>query len=191
MTFGSHPHSRETVNAIYALRGISSASIVGEQFGMTRNAVIGLWNRERKRRGDGVMVRSEGRPRKLTDEDRLAAKRRRGAAARLRVSIERAERAAKEASRPQLVWHVPTPTIAAQPANDGRGVAFVDLERRSCRFPLGGPTEPAMAFCGAKSVNGYPYCVAHMRVAYLPAHRQPTRSGNVPPISRDFMEAAE
>ena len=40
------------------------------------------------------------------------------------------------------------------------GVAFMDLERRHCRWPVDAQ------FCGADAVESKPYCGRHLRMAY-------------------------
>ena len=40
------------------------------------------------------------------------------------------------------------------------GVAFMDLERHHCRWPVD------VQFCGADAVESKPYCSRHLRMAY-------------------------
>jgi len=48
-----------------------------------------------------------------------------------------------------------------------QGIALLGLHDHHCRWPLGGPTEPAKFFCGAVAVDHWPYCSEHCRVAYI------------------------
>jgi GcrA cell cycle regulator len=47
-----------------------------------------------------------------------------------------------------------------------QGLTLFDLRDHHCRWPLGGPTEPAKFFCGGVAVDRRPYCAEHCRVAY-------------------------
>lgn len=49
---GVYQHTPETLEAVYAARGLASASQLAECYGISRNAVIGIWHREARRRGD-------------------------------------------------------------------------------------------------------------------------------------------
>lgn len=51
------------------------------------------------------------------------------------------------------------------------GVAFLDLRRRDCRFPLGGRDDPPTTFCGEPALPGRPYCRHHHRIAYTATRR--------------------
>lgn len=47
------------------------------------------------------------------------------------------------------------------------GIRLVELQARSCRWPLGDPSHPGFRYCGANSIaEGKPYCAAHARIAY-------------------------
>ena len=48
-------------------------------------------------------------------------------------------------------------------------VSILELRDSMCRWPIGDPSKPDFAFCGARSVTGLPYCAHHCRVAYQPA----------------------
>jgi GcrA cell cycle regulator len=49
------------------------------------------------------------------------------------------------------------------------GVTIMELRESTCRWPLGDPTTPAFRYCGARAVEGLPYCSHHAQVAYQPA----------------------
>lgn len=44
---------------------------------------------------------------------------------------------------------------------------IVELDDTRCHWPLGNITEIAMLFCGAAAADGWPYCAAHTRMAYV------------------------
>lgn len=49
-----------------------------------------------------------------------------------------------------------------------RRISLLDLTERVCKWPIGDPTEPEFHFCGLPSVQGKPYCAAHVAVAFQP-----------------------
>jgi hypothetical protein len=53
-----------------------------------------------------------------------------------------------------------------------QGLAFMQLTRRTCRWPIGDPRKEDFCFCGATSVRGRPYCELHCGIAYAPAQRR-------------------
>ena len=47
------------------------------------------------------------------------------------------------------------------------------LTEKTCKWPIGDPTEEDFHFCGHDSNEGVPYCEYHSRLAYqVPAPRQ-------------------
>src|SRR5215203_4912901 len=49
------------------------------------------------------------------------------------------------------------------------GVTIMELREAMCRWPLGDPTTPEFQYCGARAVEGLPYCSHHAQIAYQPA----------------------
>jgi GcrA cell cycle regulator len=49
---------------------------------------------------------------------------------------------------------------------DGTGIKLHQLTERTCRYPRGDPKTPEFEFCGARSVEGLPYCAGHCRRAF-------------------------
>lgn len=47
------------------------------------------------------------------------------------------------------------------PAPGVRSITFMELEPRDCRWPMGGPTDPPLLFCGARAEVGSSYCPYH------------------------------
>lgn len=58
--------------------------------------------------------------------------------------------------------------------NNRIGVSMMDLDARSCRWPLGDPRDERFSFCGDGNIPGLPYCEAHSKVAYQAAGRTRT-----------------
>ncbi len=48
----------------------------------------------------------------------------------------------------------------------GRGVAFLELRAGQCHYPLGGPTDPPLRFCGEAAEPGSTYCPECRGIAY-------------------------
>jgi GcrA cell cycle regulator len=49
-----------------------------------------------------------------------------------------------------------------------RGVAFMDLKLRSCRYPLGDPKDADYGYCGSDAKPGSAYCAGHHQLCYRP-----------------------
>ena len=47
-------------------------------------------------------------------------------------------------------------------------IDLLDLTERTCKWPIGDPTEDDFAFCGLDAVPGKPYCQYHVAVAFQP-----------------------
>ncbi len=129
-----------------------------EEFGAvkSRNAVIGKIHRlglvrdasrspERKER-----EKLSGLPFNPTNTKPIG-----GAALAKRVNVLREILAAKEVA-------VKAPEANPVPG----GVALLDLQPHSCRWPLGDPRDENFSFCGAEKEAGCSYCSAHARRAF-------------------------
>ena len=89
---------------------------------------------------------------------------------------QRAIRSAPLASRMPLSR---TPKVQAQPAgeqpplilSDGKFVTTLTLNSRTCRWPVGDPTELDFHYCGQPPNSSRPYCGAHELMG-----NQPVRS---------------
>lgn len=156
-------HGQARINEIYELRGQKVASQIAAEYGMTRNAVIGIWQRERIRRGENPMQKGS-RP-CLTEEEReqrrIEALRRRAENAKRYRSYGRSLHLVY--SRPESPAPAPAPIT---PANNGTGKAFLDLGRKECRWPLGELLDRPTAFCGdAVAHDKCSYCEGHRRIS--------------------------
>jgi GcrA cell cycle regulator len=72
----------------------------------------------------------------------------------------------------RLVPAKPSPEIADK-------TGLLDLNERTCKWPIGHPGEPDFHFCGSPSNPGFPYCVEHCGVAYQA--QLPRRDRKPPP----------
>lgn len=66
----------------------------------------------------------------------------------------------------------PQPPIHARTRDEDLAIPFerrktlLELTDQTCRYPVGDPDKPEFFFCGAKSLETYPYCAGHCAVAY-------------------------
>jgi hypothetical protein len=48
----------------------------------------------------------------------------------------------------------------------GQSCSLLELTDDTCRWPIGDPGSSDAFFCGGKTVEGFPYCSYHVRLAY-------------------------
>ena len=93
----------------------------------------------------------------------------------------------------------PAGAVAAAVAHASAGEAFgtlcglLDLTADTCRWPVGDPGDRKFAFCGAKPLVGYPYCVGHCLIAYRAddaAGAPPAQGVSKPNLRRAIARAA-
>ncbi|MDB5513149.1 MAG: GcrA cell cycle regulator [Enterovirga sp.] len=142
--------------------GLSASQIAAALGGgVTRNAVIGKVHRlglsGRAKAGPGVAQR--------TAKPRAAGVP--GAAPVAPEALRVAPRDADQFTRPALSADQRWGEETALPESER--VSILDLRDSMCRWPLGDPSKPDFAFCGARAVTGLPYCGHHCRIAYQPA----------------------
>jgi len=132
-------HARHTRDEIFALRKTMSARQIATMFGMTRNQVVGIWYRERVKRGEKPLCRPrfnhpEKRPKKHATVIKLVK---------------------KVASEP-----IPEPIVPP----DTVPVSLIDLRANQCRYPV--TDESPHLFCGAPRKAESAYCPFHHRVCW-------------------------
>ena len=144
------------------LEGKSTGEI-GKIIGMSKNAVVGKAHRlglESRpspiKRGDGVEGVETAAPR--------AGKAGKG---------EKAEKAGKAAKTEKTDSEdkageasSATKKSCAKGAKS-EGVTLVDLNMRTCRWPIGDPKDPDFHFCGKEAELGKPYCEEHLAQAFV------------------------
>jgi GcrA cell cycle regulator len=118
-----------------------SAGDIAAQMGTTRNAILGKINRL------GI-----SRPERQPSKPKLRPAPRQASLAILADDLKLMDEAERFLPAPPKVKHAP-----------GNKTIF-ELEPRDCRFPLGGPMEPAVLFCGQQALTGRPYCEEHYRL---------------------------
>jgi GcrA cell cycle regulator len=69
-------------------------------------------------------------------------------------------------ARPNPVHEKPVRRIVA------RKVTTATLTHRTCRWPIGDPTDPDFHYCGKSPQSGSPYCESHDRQSYQAVSRR-------------------
>jgi GcrA cell cycle regulator len=123
-----------------------SATWIGDELGVTRNAVLGKIHRLGKSKARAVRVKPMRGPDKAPREKKAADMDR-----RLTQTIDKARRVP------------PTIIEEAEPPAEFLGLALMDLGDNNCRFPRG--ESPNITFCG-QPIRAGSYCVACSRIAY-------------------------
>ena len=144
--------------------GLSASQIAGRLGGVTRNAVIGKVHRlglsgratpSRASRPKQRRTREPSHPSKTTPSFQTS-----GATA-LKVD--------HSALPEKLPDAEPTPLREVE-LPPGSRCNILQLNDRTCRWPIGDPSTEDFCFCGAPPKAGQPYCDHHVEIAYQPAH---------------------
>ena len=155
MACSTWPDERLEALKVLVAQGLS-ASEIGNELGITRNAVIGKAHRACLALRRAMVANEDER------------KRRRNAAARTRRQrLHNGEQAVpKYRTEPQPGGLTDLAVeIAANP------VTFAELAEHHCRWPVGGEGH-TMLYCGADAVAGLPYCSRHCWMAYRAPERR-------------------
>ncbi|MEM9764288.1 MAG: GcrA family cell cycle regulator [Pseudomonadota bacterium] len=161
--------------------GMSASKIAKELGGVTRNAVIGKVHRLGLSNRNGAGAGAEA-PAEPPAEAPVAAAEPVAEAAPVRepepepapppVPVRR-EPVIRDASQPRPPG-LPTPeeesarATLAEIEKMARKLSLLELTERTCKWPIGDPTEDNFFFCGLPALPGKPYCEHHVLVAYQP-----------------------
>ncbi len=177
--------------------GMSASQIAKALGGVTRNAVIGKVHRlGLSNRGTASGGQTATDDAKKADKPARPSRPVKAAAEPKQPAVEAAE-AAKPA--PMVVRTQPVIRDATQPRAPGlptpeeraaratlaeiekmaRRLDLMSLTERTCKWPIGDPTEESFHFCGLPSAAGKPYCEHHVAVAFQPmsTRRDRARAG--------------
>lgn len=142
--------------------GLSASQIAQELGGVTRNAVIGKVHRL------GLSGRA-----KSTSHTAAARPKR---VARTAFQPKTARPTQRTLTNAALVVSAEPEAPAPQPARDPLvapvplRLELTELNERTCKWPIGDPTEEDFHFCGHGSKEGGPYCAYHAKLAYQPVN---------------------
>lgn len=134
--------------------GLSASQIAAELGGVTRNAVIGKVHRL-SLSGRAKQTNAAPRPRRAR-APRAQRPQRPMTIGNTALKVERAPQPRRLQVAEDVVVPIPlrTPLLA--------------LGEKTCRWPIGDPTEEDFSFCGHAPRDSAPYCEYHSRVAYQP-----------------------
>jgi GcrA cell cycle regulator len=175
--------------------GMSASQIAKALGGVTRNAVIGkvhrlgLSNRGATSGGHAALdsTKKAVKPVKPSRPPKTAAEAPKKAAAEAPEASKpvpataRTPPAIRDATQPRAPG-LPTPEERAARATlveiekMARKLDLMSLTERTCKWPIGDPTEESFHFCGLPSVAGKPYCEHHVAVAFQPMSARRDRS---------------
>ncbi|MEM7527669.1 MAG: GcrA family cell cycle regulator [Pseudomonadota bacterium] len=161
--------------------GMSASKIAKELGGVTRNAVIGKVHRlglSNRTAGGGAEAATEPAaepaPAQPVPEPKpeVAKAEPEPAPAPAPAPVRR-EPVIRDASQPRPPG-LPTPeeesarATLAEIEKMARRLSLLELTERTCKWPIGDPTEDNFHFCGLPALPGKPYCEHHVLVAYQP-----------------------
>jgi GcrA cell cycle regulator len=156
-----------------------SASQIAKQLGggVTRNAVIGKVHRLGLA-GRATPSRPAKRPVRLSRP-------------RTAITNTTAPRAPRPPGAPQPSYlQVVTPQLEPLRREDGSTTSVLNLNDRTCRWPIGDPAEQNFAFCGRGSGAHGPYCADHSRMAYQAQPQKKKRAFGEPDELRRMLRLA-
>ena len=167
--------------------GMSASQIAKVLGGVTRNAVIGKVHRLGLSNRGTAAPGDDAKPAEAAPKPKAAAK---AAPPPAAEKPEPAPEPVEAATAPAPVVRRTPPAIrdATQPRAPGaptpeeeaaratlmeiekiaKRISLLDLTERTCKWPIGDPTEEDFAFCGLECVPGKPYCEYHVAVAFQP-----------------------
>ncbi len=161
--------------------GMSASQIAKVLGGVTRNAVIGKVHRL------GLSNRTQGEEPKVAEAPKAKAAPAPKPAAPPKAAapepvaetpapapvVRRTPPVIRDATQPRAPG-APTPEEEAARATlaeiekFAKRISLLELTERTCKWPIGDPTEESFAFCGLECVPGKPYCEYHVAVAFQP-----------------------
>ncbi len=166
--------------------GMSASQIAKALGGVTRNAVIGkvhrlgLSNRGTASGGQTATddAKKADKPARPSRPVKAAAEPKPAAvaveeAAKPAPMVVRTQPVIRDATQPRAPG-LPTPEERAARATlaeiekMARRLDLMSLTERTCKWPIGDPTEESFHFCGLPSAAGKPYCEHHVAVAFQP-----------------------
>lgn len=141
--------------------GLSASQIAAELGNVTRNAVIGKVHRLGLS-GRAKPTRSAvSRPRRMRNPRPRGGE---GGYATIGNTALKADSVPLARARPK-----PEPVPVAElviPKEERKTI--LQLTERTCKWPIGDPSDEEFYFCGRRSETGMPYCEYHARIAYQP-----------------------
>lgn len=159
--------------------GMTASQIASNLGGVSRNAVIGKVHRLGLSNRSGAGKEPESEPE--AEEPVELSKKEKAAPAEAPVeepkspavepTIEQTESGEEDAINPVMA-------LAAEVERSARKLSLLELNERTCKWPIGDPATDDFYFCGLPCAVDKPYCSAHVAVAYQPMSSRRDRDRN-------------
>lgn len=143
--------------------GLSASQIAARMGDVTRNAVIGKVHRL----GLSGRARPARSPRPRVSKPRMPQHPSPSPGFNVRGNVALKPTPKVEPEPEAEPEPAPAP-IQAVDLPSGERVTILNLTEKTCKWPIGDPTDADFHFCGRQSMTGLPYCKAHAEVAYQP-----------------------
>ncbi|MEL6978426.1 MAG: GcrA family cell cycle regulator [Pseudomonadota bacterium] len=162
--------------------GLTASQIATALGGVSRNAVIGKVHRLGLSNRSGPAKGPESEP-----EEPAPLKKKEAAAPEPATTPEPTTAAAPEpvAAPAPAEIEAPAPeapnpvaALAAEVERSARKLSLLELNERTCKWPIGDPSTNDFYFCGLPCAVDKPYCAAHVAVAYQPMSSRRDRDRN-------------
>ncbi|MEZ5810199.1 MAG: GcrA family cell cycle regulator [Rhizobiaceae bacterium] len=156
----------EMLKTLWA-EGLSASQIAAQLGGVSRNAVIGKVHRL-KLSSRGRAASSQPRQKKVARSGGAGRSAGRGGSSGRTVTAVIGATA--------LQQHYIADAVAEQetrPSEDvvvpiSRKLSLIELNEKTCKWPIGDPLHDSFHFCGNDSGESGPYCTYHARLAFQP-----------------------
>lgn len=156
----------ETLRKLWA-EGLSASQIAAQLGGVSRNAVIGKVHRL-KLSGRGRTTAAPARQKKPAQPATVKAPSRPAASPRsITPSVGATALQARFDAEPLVRETTRATDNIVVPIS--RHLQLIQLNERTCKWPIGDPLAEGFHFCGNDCAEAGPYCRYHARIAFQPA----------------------
>lgn len=162
--------TQERINLLVKLWiGGKSASLIAKELGdITRNAVIGKVHRLGISNRDTILKNGISKE-KILKKDVISKK----ICRPVKNIIEHKKITIRNPVLPARPSRLKASASHQIPLSENYIIASIlDLNEKTCKWPIGHPDEVGFHFCGCTSVQSGPYCTYHMAVAYTQVSRR-------------------
>ena len=146
--------------------GLTASQIAKALGGVSRNAVIGKVHRL------GLSNRTQMGKTTTVEMNEPSSPPQPEPAAPRAAEPEAAPAQPVRAAEPEAAEPAPAPNpvalLAAEVERTARKLSLLELNERTCKWPIGDPSTSDFYFCGLPCSPDKPYCEAHVAVAYQP-----------------------
>lgn len=155
----------ETLRRLWA-EGLSASQIAAQLGGVSRNAVIGKVHRL-KLSGRGRNPAAPARQKKPAQPAPAKAPPR-PAHSQRPIAPSVGATALQAQFDPEPIVREPVRTPASTVVPISRNLQLIQLNERTCKWPIGDPLAEGFHFCGNDCGETGPYCRYHARIAFQP-----------------------